>query len=108
MAFPRKFKNLLELTYEQVEQPSYVWLTYAVCGCGADSCGWQGWVVESAFVRREEDDDLLLPSDDHLDCPECRKPLFRTEVSYRFEPSRDQAHPLVPGVDYEESDGLRG
>ncbi len=27
MPLPRKFKNPLELTYEQVEQPSYVWLT---------------------------------------------------------------------------------
>ena len=103
MPLPRKFKNLLELTYEQVERPSYVWLNYAVCGCEADSCGWQGWIVESAFVRREGDDDLLLPADDHLDCPKCGKPLFRTEVTYRFEPSEDQTHPLIPGVDYEET-----
>ncbi len=103
MPLPPKFKYLLELTYEQVERPSYVWLNYAVCGCEADSCGWQGWIVESAFVRREGEDDLLLPADDHLDGPNCRKPLFRTEVTYRFEPSEDQTHPLIPGVDYEET-----
>ena len=102
MSFPRKFKSLLEVTHEQVEKPSYVWLNYAVCGCGSDSCGWQGWIVESAFVSREGDDDLLLPSDRHLNCPECRKPLFRTEVTCRFEPSEDQTPSLIPGVDYEE------
>ncbi len=80
-----------------------MWLNYAVCACEADSCGWQGWIVESAFVRREGDEDLLLPSDSQLNCPECPKPLFRTEVSYRFEPSEDQKPHLIPGVDYQET-----
>ena len=36
-----------------------------------------------------------------MNCPKCGKPLFRTEVNYRFELSPDQAPKLVAGVDYE-------
>ena len=103
MSFPRRFESLLELSNEQVERPSYVWLNYAVCGCEEDSCGWQGWILESAFVKRDGDEDLLLPSDHRHDCPECRKRLFRTEVNVRSEPSVDQTPHVIPGVDYEET-----
>ncbi len=102
MPLPRKFKSLLELSSEQVEKPSYAWLAYAVCACEEDACGWQGWLLESAFMQQEGEDDLLLPVDSSLECPECHRPLYCT-VTYRVEPSADQRPRLIPGVDYEET-----
>lgn len=107
MAFPRKFKKLLELELSDVEKPDYVWLTYAVCGGSADACGWAGWAIEAAFSFTSEHyptgtGDKLLEALDDLTCPRCGKDLFRTAASIRFEPSEDQTpvHGL-PGVDYD-------
>ena len=43
----------------------------------------------------------MLPSDEDLNCPKCGNPLFRTEVSYKFDVSLNQAPKLIPNVDYE-------
>lgn len=100
MAFPKKFKHLLELKKEGVELPDYAWLTYSVCACEKDSCGWGGWTIEAVF-KKNSTDDQKLSADDDQKCPECGKDLFRTNVSIKFEPSKDQAPKLVSGVDYE-------
>lgn len=107
MAFPRKFKELLESGLSDVEKPDYAWLTYAVCGCSADACGWAGWVIEAAFRRTEKHfptgtGDKALQAIGSSACPRCGKELFRTAASIRFEPSEDQT-PVhgVPGVDYD-------
>ena len=107
MPFPKKFKKLLETSFNDIELPDYAWLTYAVCGCHKDSCGWGGWVIDSVFAKdglknSEGTKDKSLPIMDDLDCPICKKPLFRTEVNIRFVPSEDQK-PVhgIPGVDYE-------
>ena len=42
VAFPRKFKHLLEIECEDRRAPPQAWLTYAVCGVTQDACGWQG------------------------------------------------------------------
>ncbi len=101
MALPLKFKDLIELSYEQVERPDSVWLNYAVCASCSDSCGWQGWIIDAVQRKNEEGADRMLPSDTDLNCPKCGKPLFRTEVNYRFELSPDQSPKLAAGVDYE-------
>ena len=94
MAFPLKYKHLLEMSHDQVEKPTHAWLSYAVCAVEEDSCCWQGWILEGVFK-----DDLVLPSDD-FSCPKCQRPLFRTDVAYKMDLSVDQAPPLVEGRDY--------
>ncbi len=42
MVYPKKFKKLLETKRGEVEEPTFVWLTYAVCGVEKDACGWGG------------------------------------------------------------------
>jgi hypothetical protein len=111
MPFPLKFKELIELTLNDVEMPDYVWLTYAVCVMENDACGWQGWIIESAFKITTEDyptgtgDKLLPTSSDECVCPSCGRGLFRTQASVKFEPSIDQA-PVhgIPGIDYKVAD----
>ena len=99
MPFPRKFKSRLEVTKADVRVPSEAWITYAVCGCEKDSCGWEGWILESVRSKdgkkKEES-----PIDGSWLCPSCKKPLFRTAVSYRFTPSKNQKPDRVPGIDY--------
>lgn len=106
MPFPLRFKPLLELTLADLTMPDYLWLTYAVCGCEHESCGWHGWVPEAVFARSATTQptgtgDALLPSCGEA-CPSCGKPLFRTAASVRFEPSVSQvpAHG-EPHVAYE-------
>jgi hypothetical protein len=107
MAFPRRFKDLIEITLEQVEKPTYAWLVYAVCATEPQSCGWQGWIIEAVYqyspeLRLTTRRDKLLPADTSARCPRCNLPLFRTSASLRFEPSRDQTWiGGVAGVDYE-------
>lgn len=100
MPLPLKFKDLIELSYDQVEKPNSAWLNYAVCASCSDSCGWQGWIIDAVEGTGREGVDKVLPSQD-MNCPKCGKPLFRTEVNYRFELSPDQAPKLAAGVDYE-------
>lgn len=99
MAFPEKFRSRLELTKAQLPLPTGSWLSYAVCGCAHDSCGWEGWILESVY-QIDGKEKLELSIDDRQICPECGKALFRTEASLRFIPSADQKPDLVPGVDY--------
>lgn len=96
MAFPLKFKALLETKRAQVEEPTLVWITYAVCGMEQDSCGWGGWILEAAKGPSGN-----LPAYTDQVCPQCGKVLFRTAASVKFEPSDDQTPELVPGIDYE-------
>lgn len=100
MPFPLKFKDLIELSADQVEKPSNVWLNYGVCAARDDSCGWQGWVIDRV-ESKHGDVVTVLPSDEDLNCPRCGNPLFRTEANHKFELSRDQSAKLIPDVDYE-------
>lgn len=96
MLFPRKFKSLLETKRGQIEEPILAWLTYSVCAVEKDSCGWGGWILESAKGSKGE-----LSSATEQVCPSCSKSLFRTEVSIKFEPSKNQTPELIEGRDYE-------
>ena len=96
MAFPRRFKPLLERSRADVAEPSHAWVAYAVCAAEPQSCQWRGWVLEGLFSGAE----VLISSDHCLKCPVCAKPLFRTEVEYRLELSADQTPPLIDGRDY--------
>ena len=99
MSFPRKFNERLELKKTDVVLPTAAWITYAVCGCEKDACGWEGWILES--VRRKTGKKKEeLRSDSRQICPECGKDLFRTEASLRFTPARSQTRDLIAGVDY--------
>ena len=100
MAFPAKFKSLIELSYDDVEKPTGGWLTYGVCASSNDACGWQGWVLE--VVEGVHGGEVkALPSDNDLNCPKCGNAIFRTEVSYRFDVSPNQTPKLAQNVDYE-------
>jgi len=105
MAFPRKFRHLIELTETDVPRPDYVWLSYAVCAVEQESCGWGGWMIEAAYERTAErhptgTGDRLLPAVDEQRCPRCGRETYRTGVTQRLEPADDQAPPLRPGADY--------
>lgn len=99
MAFPRKFKKLLERTAEDVEAFDEAWITWAVCGCEKESCGWEGWILEAVLKTRPKR--RALPSDTRQICPACGLMLFRTGVSVRVVRSTDQTPHLIPGVDYD-------
>jgi hypothetical protein len=106
MPFPRKFKQLLELKLKDIEAPDYVLLTYAVCACEKDSCGWGGWMIEAAFKKdtkkhlNSTGDKVLSAVMDQV-CPVCGKDTFRTEASIKLIPSNDQTKVLIEGRDYE-------
>ncbi len=107
MPFPKKFKKLLETSLNDIDKPDYSWLTYAVCGCQEDACGWSGWVIEAVFKKTNNKHttgtgDKSLSSLCNSVCPNCGKTLFLTEASIRFVPSKNQ-RPIhgIPGVDYE-------
>jgi len=86
VAYPRKFKSLLETKKGEVEEPVEVWLAYAVCGIDERSCGRSGWILESAIAKSGQ-----LPADTKQICPSCGKETFRTEVSVKYEQSKDQS-----------------
>ncbi len=88
MPFPEKFRKLIELREEQVTIPDYVWLAYGVCGAEEDSCGWQGWIIESAW-KIVEGKEVEVKADAEQDCPICSKQVYRTEVEkcFRFDPN---------------------
>ena len=83
MAFPEKFRKLIELREEEVTIPDYVWLAYAVCALQEDSCGWRGWIIESAW-KIVEGKEVELEADAEQGCPICGKQVYRTEVEKRF------------------------
>ena len=111
MALPRKFKHLIEIKLQDVEVPDYVWLTYAVCACEPDACGWGGWMIEAAFKKTGTKhptgtgDKVLSAMMDQV-CPRCGKPTFRTGASIRMIPSEDQTDPLshveCPAIEYDD------
>jgi hypothetical protein len=96
MAFPRKFKHLLEIELQDVTAPDEVILTYAVCAVEKGSCGWGGWYIECAFSKGK-----LINAMDEQICPRCGKPLYRTGASVRFESSKNQTFMYQEGVNYE-------
>lgn len=96
MAFPRKFKHLIEIELQDVTAPDKVLLTYAVCAVEKDSCGWGGWYIESAYSKGK-----LVSAMDEQICQQCGKTLFRTGASVKFEPSKDQTPRWQEGVNYE-------
>ena len=106
MAFPRKFKEQLEKGIDDVKSPDYIYLVYSVCCTEEDSCGWEGWMLESAYRKSTEKhatltgDEILEASDDQI-CPRCGKTTFRTDATLKFTRSKDQSSRLVAGVDYE-------
>ena len=87
MPFPEKFRGLIELREEQVSIPDHVWLAYAVCAVEDDSCGWQGWIIESAW-KNMEGALKEVEADAEQGCPVCGKLLYRTGVEkcFRLDP----------------------
>lgn len=107
MPFPRKFKHLLEPDPATIAKPDYVWLGHAVCAAAASACGWAGWITEGIFRKTAErfptsTGDQLLAAPEQDSCPRCGRPLFRTGLAVRCEPSSDQSPPEGrPGTDYD-------
>jgi len=85
MAFPAKFRSLLEPPSDKVVPPHHVVVTYVACAVEPTSCGWTGWQLEGAYSGEESKFELLLPSRFEQICPECGKEVFRTEFSFRYE-----------------------
>tara|TARA_S200002703_G_scaffold138384_1_gene128565 strand:+ start:858 stop:1196 length:339 start_codon:yes stop_codon:yes gene_type:complete len=100
MSFPVKFKDLLEKKKGSVEPFEGAWITWAVCGCEDDSCGWEGWILEDVF-KKNEGKIKHLPSQTDQICPRCSKELFRTEVQYKVRLDEDQTPERIEGIDYE-------
>jgi hypothetical protein len=103
MAFPRKFKALLEMEADAVRRPQHLWATYVVCAVEPSSCGWGGWELEAAFADDDGAFKSLLPSSSQQVCPNCGKPTFRTAASFRYELSANQKPPLTKDLYYESS-----
>lgn len=97
MPFPIKFRALLETKPGDVRLPAEIWLSFAVCGTFQDSCGWAGWIIESAT----DGEGKQLPAATEQICEQCGKALFRTAVSIKAVPAADQTPALQPGHDYE-------
>jgi hypothetical protein len=98
--FPKKFKNKLELTKADLKIPDEAWLVYAVCGCDDDSCGWEGWMIESASQTNHDPKKQLNCMNEQV-CPNCNKMLFRTDSQIKMKYSQDQSGLLVAGKDYD-------
>jgi hypothetical protein len=98
MAFPEKFRALIELREAQVTIPDHVWLSYAVCATVEGSCGWGGWIIESAWKSIGENRQEV-EADTEQACPVCGKQLFRTEVEKQFRLNPDA--PLKIDYPYE-------
>ena len=45
-----------------------------------------------------------LTADTSQRCPSCNRQLFRTDVSVKVVPAKDQTRKLVPGKDYDIAD----
>ena len=96
MPYPKKYKNLLEIRLRDVEVPDYVFLTYTVCACDHNSCGWGGWMIEAGFKKdaaqhNTATGDRSLSVNSEQRCPKCGRETFRTMASVLFEPSEDQS-----------------
>ena len=84
MPFPEKFRELIELREHQVTIPDLVWLSYAVCAVEQDSCGWRGWIIESAWKTAGKVSHAV-EADTEQCCPMCGKHLYRTQVEKQFQ-----------------------
>ena len=87
---------MIELREGQVTIPDVVWLSYAVCAVDEDSCGWGGWILESAWKVGADHKEVEVESDAEQRCPRCAKLLFRTEVEKQFRLNPDAG----PKIDY--------
>ena len=98
MAFPLKFKHLLEINKGDITTPSHVQVTYCVCAVSTNSCGWGGWSLEAVFndPNATAGENILTAQTDQK-CPVCGGETFRTLASYRFDLSSNQTSP----IDYE-------
>jgi len=95
VAFPRKFRNLLEIEKESVTTPSHVWVTYCVCAVKQNSCGWGGWTLEAVFSDpNAKAGESLLKAQTDQKCPVCGGETFRTGASFRFDLSSNQTSPV--------------
>jgi hypothetical protein len=85
MPFPEKFRALIELRDGEVVVPDYVWLSYAVCAVEEESCGWRGWIIESAWkVVGEDSKEVEVEADSEQCCPVCSKQVYRTGIEKQF------------------------
>lgn len=89
MAFPGKFRHLMEAAESEATIPDEVWLSFALCTVEEDSCGWTGWIIESAWKNHGADRHAVVAADNQR-CPNCGKVLFRTglEKQYDLNPSQ--------------------
>ncbi|OPZ74851.1 MAG: hypothetical protein BWY82_00520 [Verrucomicrobia bacterium ADurb.Bin474] len=102
MSYPLKFKGLLEKEINDVELFEGAWITWAVCACSENACGWEGWILESVY-KIEENERVQLPAVTNQICPICGKNLFRTGAQVKVIPDENQGSSLKPGIDYEVS-----
>lgn len=84
MSFPEKFQHLIELSEDRVAVPDFLWLAYAVCAVEGESCGWQGWILESVEKGDLNADGEQVSADTEQRCPVCNRPLYRTGVERQF------------------------
>ena len=76
MPFPEKFRALIEIAEDQIPIPEIVYLAYSVCAVEPESCGWNGWTIESA-KRTVVSIICEVDADADQICPHCGRPLFR-------------------------------
>lgn len=85
MPFPEKFRKLIELREEEIVVPDYVWLSYAVCVVEEESCGWRGWIIESAWkLVGESLKEVDVEADTEQRCPICGRQVYRTGIEKQF------------------------
>lgn len=100
MPFPEKYRGLIELREDQVTVPDYVWLAYAVCAVEETSCGWRGWIIESAWKLVGKDlQEVEVEADAEQVCPVCGKQPYRTGIEKQFR-LNSEAGPKI-GYDYD-------
>jgi len=78
-----------ELTKKDISLPSEAWVVYAVCGIEQDSCGWEGWIIES-ITSDENNEEIQLKCMNEQICPDCGKSLFRTDTQIKMKYSPNQ------------------
>jgi hypothetical protein len=50
-----------------------------------DSCGWRGWIIESAWKRLDENHTVEVEADAEQICPICGKQVYRTGIEKQFQ-----------------------
>jgi hypothetical protein len=100
MSFPEKFRALIEISERDVVIPDYVWLSYAVCAVEEESCGWRGWIIESAWKHVDANSpDVEVEADTKQGCPVCGRQVYRTGVERQFRLNPDAGSKI--GYTYE-------